>query len=341
MTIEESKSKSRTPIEEIGRINLIGSLLSGTGGLFAEALPIEADEEPSYVSSHRLLLEGVDFDLVYTPLQHLGYKAVLSVLGPIYANNRTPVNLSVNLGLSKRFCVEDVEELWSGVATAVKEHAIASLRLDLQSSLTGLTISLSSLGKQPKEIFVQTPKPASGDLVCLSGNLGAAYMGLQLLEREKAIYNGNPAWQPKLKGYEFILQSYLSPRLNTSLINLFRENSIIPSSGIFITDGLAGSVKRLCRNAGLGAKIYLEKIPIASQTFAMAEELNIEATIAALNGGDDFQLLYTIPLSKHEVIAKEIPQLDIIGHLTQKESGSWLITPDGNQIMLKAQGWSE
>jgi thiamine-monophosphate kinase len=288
-----------------------------------------------------LLLEGLDFDLVFTPLKHLGYKAISCLLGPIYAQNHTPDNISVNLGLSKKFFVEDIEELWMGMVAAFEEHKVSSVQLDLLPSLTGLTISMSSQGKQSRELFVQTPKPVSGDLICITGNLGAAYMGLQLLEREKRLFSGNSNVQPNLDSYKFILKSYLNPQINTSVIELLNQNSIIPSDGIFITNGLADSVKRVCRKSGLGAKIFLDKIPIASQTFAMAEELNIDAITAALNGGDDYQLLYTIPLSKYESVQKEIPQLDIIGHLCSAESGTKLITPDGAELELKAQGWSE
>ncbi len=335
------ENNKRTPVEDIGRINLIDRLLSFSGGLFTESVELTESDNFHIVSSHKLLLEGIDFNLIYNPLKHLGYKSVLSVLGPLYAADCIPVAISVKLGLSGRFCVEDIEELWAGAAAAISEHKIGSVSLDIHSSVTGMAISLSSQGKQPKESFVQTPKAVSTDLICVTGNLGAAYMGLQLLEREKLLFEKNSTQQPQLKGYEYILKSYLSPELNNSVLSLFRENSVFPSSGIFITDGLAGAVRRLCRNTSLGARLYLEKIPVASQTFKMAEELNIEATTAVLNGGDDFRLLYTIPLSKHEVLAKEIPSVDIIGHLTPEGTGCWLITPDGSQIGLKAQGWSE
>jgi len=331
MTKAENSKPKRTSIEEVGKINLIERLLSQTG----------ESNDHLWINSHKLLLEGLDFDLVYTPLKHLGYKAISCVLGPIYAQNHIPDNISINIGLSKKYFVEDIEELWSGMVAALEEHKVNSVQLDLLPSLTGLTISLSSQGKQERELFVQTPKPLSGDLICITGNLGAAYMGLQLLEREKALFSDNPTVQPHLESYKFILKSYLNPQVNTSVIELLNQNSIIPSDGIFISNGLADAVKRVCRKSGLGAKIFLDKIPIATQTFLMAEELNIDATTAALNGGDDFQFLYTIPLSKYESVQKEIPQLDIIGHLCSADFGTILITPDGTELELKAQGWGE
>ncbi|MFA6334134.1 MAG: thiamine-phosphate kinase [Bacteroidales bacterium] len=341
MTKAENSKPKRTSVEEVGKINLIKSLLSKAQGGIPESVRYGGSDDHLWINSHRLLLEGLDFDLVFTPLKHLGYKAISCLLGPIYAQNHTPDNISVNLGLSKKFFVEDIEELWMGMVAAFEEHKVSSVQLDLLPSLTGLTISMSSQGKQSRELFVQTPKPVSGDLICITGNLGAAYMGLQLLEREKRLFSGNSNVQPNLDSYKFILKSYLNPQINTSVIELLNQNSIIPSDGIFITNGLADSVKRVCRKSGLGAKIFLDKIPIASQTFAMAEELNIDAITAALNGGDDYQLLYTIPLSKYESVQKEIPQLDIIGHLCSAESGTKLITPDGAELELKAQGWSE
>ena len=331
MTKAENSKPKRTSIEEVGKINLIERLLSQTG----------ESNDHLWINSHKLLLEGLDFDLVYTPLKHLGYKAISCVLGPIYAQNHIPDNISINIGLSKKYFVEDIEELWSGMVAALEEHKVNSVQLDLLPSLTGLTISLASQGKQGRELFVQTPKPLSGDLICITGNLGAAYMGLQLLEREKALFSDNPTVQPHLESYKFILKSYLNPQVNTSVIELLNQNSIIPSDGIFISNGLADAVKRVCRKSGLGAKIFLDKIPIATQTFLMAEELNIDATTAALNGGDDFQFLYTIPLSKYESVQKEIPQLDIIGHLCSADFGTILITPDGTELELKAQGWGE
>lgn len=341
MTKAENSKPKRTPVEEVGKMNLINRLISQTPEDVPENAEYRETHDLVWLNSHKLLLEGLDFDLVYTPLKHLGYKAILSVLGPIYAQNHIPENISVCLGLSKRFFTEDIEELWSGMVSAIEEHSVKSVQLDLLPSLTGLTISLSSQGKQKRELFVQTPKPVSGDLICITGSLGAAYMGLQLLEREKVLFTGNTAIQPNLDNYKYILKSYLNPQIDTSAIDLLNQNSILPSDGVFITNGLADAVKRVCKKSSLGAKIFLDKIPIATHTFSMADELSIDATTAALNGGDDFKFLYTIPLSKYDSFQKEVPQLDIIGHLCSADFGTKLITPDGAELDLKAQGWSE
>ena len=341
MTDTKSAQPKRTPIEDIGKINLIEKLLGDSSAAVSDVVQFSSNEECHYLESHSLLLEGIDFDLVYTPLKHLGHKAVLSVLGHLYSKNHIPETLSVRIGISKRFFAEDIEELWFGISTAARDHKINSPGLDLLPSLTGLTISLSSQGKQKKELFVQTRAVASGDLLCITGSLGAAYMGLQLLEREKVLYSSNPQVQPKLGDYKFILKSYLNPELNTSIIDIMNSTSIIPSDGEFISRGLADAVKRVCRRSGLGAKIFLDKIPIAAQTFEMAEELNIDATTAVLNGGDDMQMMFIIPLQSYDALKKEIPNVDIIGHLSGKDTTVELITPDGAAIALKAQGWSE
>ncbi|OFY39445.1 MAG: hypothetical protein A2X18_04945 [Bacteroidetes bacterium GWF2_40_14] len=341
MTKAGNGKPKKTQVADEGKMNLINRLLSQTDTKIQGRFQEEQPEGCIWLNSHKLLLEGLDFDLVYTPLRHLGYKAVISLLGPLYAKNHVPYSVSVNMGLSVKYFVEDIEELWSGMVAALEEHKINNVELNLLPSLTGLTISLSSLGKQQRELFVQSPTPISGDLICISGNLGAAYMGLQLLEREKALFTDNPDIQPNLQQYKFILKSYLNPNLDTSAIEALNLNSIYPSDGAFISDGLADAVKRVCKRNNLGAKIFLDKIPIASQTFQMAEELGIDATTAALNGGDDFQFLYTVPLSMYESLQKEVAQLDIIGHLCSADFGTLLITPDGTELNLKAQGWSE
>lgn len=341
MDRKDNTQSKKTPIEETGKIYLIEKLLNGSSNSLSDTISAEEQDNGHILVSHSLLLEGIDFDLVYTPLKHLGYKAVLSALGPIYAACHTPQTISVKIGLSGRFFTEDAEELWQGISAAIAEHKIETAGLDLLPSLTGLTLSLSSQGKQPKERFVQMPAPASGDLICITGSMGAAYMGLQLLEREKALFNSNPGVQPKLGDYKFILKSYLSPEINTTVPETMMNNNIFPSAGEFITRGLADSVKRVCRRSGLGARIFLDKLPIATQTFAMAEELNMDAITAALNGGDDMHLLYVIPLAKYEEFKKELPALDVIGHLSGAGTGTMLVTPDGSSIELKAQGWGD
>lgn len=341
MASKENIHPQRTPIEKTGKSKLIERLLSGQDNSLCDNVSSYQNTGGSLFTSHTLLLEGTDFNLVYNPIKHLGYKAVITSLGPIYASLHTPVAISVRVGLSARFFTEDVEELWEGMSAAMREHNIEVSGVDLQPSLTGLTISVSTLGKQQKELFVQRKKVVSGDLICISGSPGAAFMGLQVLEREKRAFEGKDGLQPKLEGYKFILKRYLSPELDKTLHETLINNEIIPSEGEFIAKGLSDAVKRVCHRNGLGAQIYLDKIPIASQTFNMADELGIDATTAALNGGDDMLLLYVIPLSDYEKLSKELPALDIIGHLTSAGSGTMLVTPDGTPIPLKAQGWSD
>lgn len=336
--VKGNEFKKKTEISDIGKNTFTANLLSKVGSDLASSMIFNDEEDCVWDSSHSLFLEGIDFDLVYMPLKYLGYKSVIMSVGPLYANLFTPDNISIRIGLSSRFSVEDTEELWSGIVAGIEEHKISKVSLELLPSLTGLTISISSQGKQKKEEFVQRPKPASGDLICLSGNVGAALMGLHLLEREKALFN-NSSSQPKLENYKFILKAYLNPEINTSLFEELVNNGISPTGGEFLAKGLADAVKMICHNSGFGAKIFLDKIPVSAQTSTMAQELNIDPITAALNGGSDVQFIFSIPVSQYEILRKELPQLDIIGHLCSPEIGAVLITPDGLAMELKAQAW--
>ncbi len=293
-----------------------------------------------FLSSHSLLMEGIDFDPIYTPLKHLGYKSVLSVLGPLYAEGFYPYTLSIKLSLSSRFNLSQIKELWVGISAAFKEHKIEHIELDLTPSVTGLIISLSSMGKQERKIFVQRTKPKASDLLCISGSLGAAYMGLHVLEREKALFEKEKI-QPNLERYRALLQSYLNPHIERELIDSLYGSQLMPTAGQFLINGLADAVKNLCHKNQLGAKIFLDKIPIGSHISEMAKEIGIDPLTSILNGGDDYKFLFTIPLEKHQELKKEIPQIDIIGHLNNLESGTLLITPDGAELPLKAQAWDK
>jgi thiamine-monophosphate kinase len=291
-------------------------------------------------TSHKLMLEGIDFDLMYTPLKHLGYKAVLATIGPVYAGGFTPASFSITIAISARFTQPQLEELWEGVTTAAKEHKIPAISLDIFSSLTGMTISMMSNGKQRSKLFVHKPECRPGDLLCITGSLGAAYMGLQILEREKRVFEKNNT-QPKLEDYKTVLRPYLNPYIDITLFDAMQSTSLVPSAGHFITNGLADSVKRICLNNKTGAKIFLDKIPLSSDVTTVAQELNIDPMTAVLNGGEDFQFLFSFPLEKHELLLKEMPQLDIIGHLADPDAGANLVTPDGKEIALKAQAWDK
>ena len=292
-----------------------------------------------YCTAHKVMLEGVDFDLVYTPLKHLGYKAVLNVLGEIYAQFRQPLSLSLNLGISSRFCYEDIAELWSGVLAAAKEHGVKHLGLDLVPSVNGLCISLSAAAVQLKRVMNNCAPAKNMDLVCLTGRMGAAYMGLHILEREKVSFNKDGK-QPDLSKYKNVLASYLNPEVKPDVVSRFIDAKAYPSNGVFLTRGLGDGVLRLAQETGFGVKIYLEKIPISTQTFEAAEELGLDPVTAAINGGDDYQFIFTLPLEKHEVLRKDFQDYDIIGHLAQPEAGVVLVTPEGAEFPVRAQGYT-
>lgn len=334
------KNNKRTEVSEIGKMALTEQLLSQIGNSISSSQSNTADEDYIWNTSHTLLMEGADFDLIYMPLKYLGYKAVILCLGNHYARLFSPDNISIRAGFSAKYSAEEITELWSGMVAAINEHNISNVSLELLPSFTGLTLSLSSQGKQKKAHFVQRPEPSSGDLICLTGNLGAAYMGLQILEREKALFNSTYA-QPDLEKYKYILKAYLNPEINTSVFEEMERAGVIPSTGEFLRSGLADAVKMLCHTTGFGAKIFLDRLPLAMQTTEAAEELNIDSVTAALNGGNDVQFIFAVPVKLYDTLVKELPQLDIIGHLCDPSAGAVLITPDGNVIELKAQAWSK
>ena len=327
---------ARTEISDIGKQAALDRLFEGSG--FTNRPALAAGGDAAGCAAHKLLLEGCDFDLVYTPLKHLGYKAVLCVLGELYAALHQPDGLSVVLGLSKRFCYEDVAALWEGMLAACREHGVKQLGLELVPSVNGLCISLTATGSQQQTVLDRRPAVKSMDLLCLSGHIGAAYMGLHVLEREKVAFTGTGE-QPDLSPYKAVLASYLSPEIKADLLSRFVEAEVIPSHGYFLTRGLGEAVIRLTRDTGLGAKIYLEKIPISSQTFAMAEEIDMDVVTAAMNGGDDYKFLFVIPLDKHEAFRKEFHDFEIIGHLAQPDVGPVLVTPEGAELPIHAQGY--
>ncbi|MCF0173095.1 MAG: hypothetical protein HUJ91_05130 [Bacteroidales bacterium] len=323
----------RTEFSQLGQAEIIRQLFQDSG----------FDNNPSItvkggIEFHKVLMQGVDFDLVYNPLKHLGFKAVLRLAGEIYASFHKPETLSVIIGLSSHFCVEDLRELWSGMLEAVRLHGFKAIHLELEPSVNGLYMSLSATGCRKKGIAGKIPAPASKDILCLSGEVGAAYMGQHVLEREKGAFlaaGSEHAKQPDLSKYKFLLAEYLCPQLPSNIIERFEAEKIYPSAGIFVTRGLADAVHHLAAGCGLGAKIYLDKIPIASQTFQMAEEIKIDPVTAALNGGDDYRILFALPISCFETLHKEIQTFDVIGHLCHSDVGSVLVSPDGAEFPLR------
>lgn len=328
---------------EYGKTQAIDLLFEGSGFSRQERISCVPEAGSTLCSTSRLFVEGMDFDLTYFPLKHLGYKAVVAVAGEIYAAMSHPRLLSVRLGVSAKLDFGHVKDLWSGIITAAKEHGFGSVDLDLVPSPNGLTISASAVGEEFKLTKGRTAGARSMDLVCVSGSLGAAFLGLQILEREKKRFDQtkDDLTQPQLEKYKMLIGSYLKPELNSSAVSRLEEAQIYPSFGYLVSNGLSDAVKRLSRDSGLGVKIYADKIPFEGNSFASGKELDIDPISAAMNGGDDFRLLFTIPILSAEKFRRDFQTFDIIGHLAQPEVGSVLVSPDGIEHPILAQGWSE
>ena len=338
--------RKRTEISTLGEFGLIDHLTGGLEhynsstrrGVGDDAAVIDMGGRATLVTTD-LLLEGIHFDLTYTPLKHLGYKSAMVNLSDIYAMNGTPRQLTVSLGISRRFCIEDIEELYAGIRLACEDHHVDIVGGDTTSSLTGLTISITCIGDAAHDEIVYRDGAKDTDLICVSGDLGAAYMGLQLLEREKAALKGNDDVQPDFAGREYILERQLRPEARRDIIAKLREAGVRPTAMIDISDGLSSELMHICKQSAVGCRIFEEHIPIDYQTAAMAEELNLNLTTCALNGGEDYELIFTVPIGDHEKIAA-MEGVRMIGHITRPELGMALITRDGNEMELKAQGWN-
>ena len=338
----------RTEIATLGEFGLIDHLTEGIKPMHASTLKGIGDDaavlsypiDKQVLVTTDLLLEGVHFDLVYTPLKHLGYKAAVVNFSDIYAMNGTPKQITVSLGVSKRFSVEDMEQLYAGIRLACENYNVDIVGGDTTSSLTGLTISITCIGEADKDKVVYRNGAQETDLICVSGNLGAAYMGLQLLEREKKVLTGaDKDVQPDFAGREYILERQLKLEARKDIIEKLAEAGIQPTSMMDISDGLSSELMHICKQSNKGCRVYEEHLPIDYQTAAMAEEFNMNLTTCALNGGEDYELLFTVPLACHEKV-KEISDIRLIGHITKPELGCALVTRDGQEFELKAQGWN-
>jgi thiamine-monophosphate kinase len=339
------KEKQQTSISEVGEFGLIDRLtkdiqLKNTStikGVGDDAAILEYGDKQIVVSSD-LLTEGIHFNLMYVPLKHLGYKAVIVNISDVCAMNAVPKQIVVNIAVSGKFSVEAVEELYTGIHQACEKYGVDLVGGDTTSSLTGLTISITVLGEVEKENVVLRSGAKPNDLLCVTGDLGGAYMGLQLLERENEVYKVNPNMQPQMSGYDYILQRQLRPEARVDIVSAFQKIGIKPTSMIDISDGLSSEIHHLCKNSGVGCRLYEEKVPLDFQTKKMAEELNINPLVAALNGGEDYELLFTASIGDYEKI-KNDPDFTIIGHITEAAEGVNLITTVGSAIPLVAQGW--
>ena len=340
------QEKNRTEIATLGEFGLIKYLTknielknpSTLYGIGDDAAVLEYPDKQILVTTD-LLMEGVHFDLTYTPLKHLGYKSAMVNLSDIYAMNGTPKQITVSIAISKRFCVEDMEEFYAGLKLACDLHHVDIIGGDTTSSLTGLAISITCIGEAEKEQIVYRNGAHETDLICVTGDLGAAYMGLQLLEREKNVFKGQKEINPDFSGKEYLLERQLKPEARRNIIEKLRNAGIKPTAMMDISDGLSSELMHICTQSNVGCRIYEERIPLDYQTAVMAEELNMNVITCALNGGEDYELLFTVPIAEHEKIS-EMEGIRIIGHITKPELGSALITRDGQEFELKAQGWN-
>lgn len=337
---------NRTEISTVGEFGLIKRLTENIQlhnpeslyGVGDDAAVLDFGSQQTLVTTD-LLMEGVHFDLVYTPLKHLGYKSAIVNFSDIYAMNGTPKQITVSLAVSKRFCIEDLEQFYEGLQLACQLHGVDIVGGDTTSSVTGLAISITCLGVANKDQVVYRNGAKETDLICVSGDLGAAYMGLQLLEREKAVFEGEQEINPDFTGKEYLLERQLKPEARKDIIDALHQEGIRPTSMMDISDGLSSELMHICTQSHTGCRIYEERIPIDYQTAVMAEELNMNVTTCALNGGEDYELLFTVPLSEHEKVAS-MKGIKVIGHITKPELGCALITRDGQEFELKAQGWN-
>ena len=285
-----------------------------------------------------LLLEGIHFNLEYVPLKHLGYKAAVVNFSDIYAMMGTPTQITVSLGISKRFSVEDIEELYAGIRLACERYGVDLVGGDTSASMTGLTISITCLGTANKDEIVYRNGAKEHNLICVTGNLGTAYMGLQLLERERLVAQGNEKAQLAFEGKEYLLERQLKPEARRDIVEKLREAGIKPTAMMDISDGLSSELMHICHQSNCGCSIYEDKLPIDYQAAVLAEEMNLNIVTCALNGGEDYELLFTCDINDYEKLVP-IDDIYIIGHITKPEYGTVLVGRNGEEMMLQAQGW--
>jgi len=336
----------RTEISTYGEFGLIKHLTekfkiknpSTLKGVGDDAAVLSYENKKVLVTTD-LLLEGIHFDLVYVPIMHLGYKAAVVNFSDIYAMNGEPKQITVSIGVSKRFSVEDLEQLYAGIQLACDKYGVDLVGGDTSASLTGLTISITCIGEADEDKIVYRNGAKSTDLICVTGDLGSAYMGLQLLEREKVVFSANDEAQPDFEERDYILQRQLKPEARKDIIQLLRDKGIVPTSMMDISDGLSSELMHICSQSNVGCRIYEDKIPINYQAVVMAEELNMSIVTAALNGGEDYELLFTASLEDYDKIVT-LEGVAIVGHATKPEFGLQLVGREGEEIELRAQGWN-
>ena len=336
----------RTEIATLGEFGLIRHLTenielknsSTFKGVGDDAAVLDYKDKQVLVTTD-LLLEGVHFDLMYVPLKHLGYKSAVVNFSDIYAMNGQPKQITVSIGISKRFSIEDMEELYSGIRLACDVYGVDLVGGDTSASLTGLSISITCIGEGEKGKVVYRNGARDTDLICVSGDFGAAYMGLQLLEREKKVFNGEKDFTPDFSGKEYLLERQLKPEARKDIIEMLRNAGVQPTAMMDVSDGLSSELLHISKESNVGCRIYEDRIPIDYQTAVMAEQFNMNLVTAALNGGEDYELLFTVPLTDHEKVS-EMNGVKVIGHVTKPELGNYLVGRDGGEVELRAQGWN-
>lgn len=343
---EDRSKKERTELSELGEFGLIDRLTEGVKprqsttikGIGDDAAVIDAGSDVILVTTDQLN-EGIHFDLAYTPLKHLGYKSAVVNFSDIYAMNGRPEQLVIGLSVSNRFSVEALEAFYEGLKLACDRYGVDLVGGDTTSSASGMFISITVIGRAAKDDVVYRSGAGENDLLCVSGDLGASYMGLLLLEREKQVFKTNPDMQPDLEGNDYVLERMLKPEARRDVIERLREAAIRPTSMIDISDGLASEVLHLCRNSNVGAVVYEDKIPVDAETALLCSDFQIHPTTAALNGGEDYELLFTVKLTDFEKI-KTVAGVTVIGHITGEAGMAHLVTPDNKLIAITAQGWN-
>jgi thiamine-monophosphate kinase len=341
----EDKNQNKTPLSNLGEFQLIEhltkhydyQLTSTVKGIGDDAAILKFDQ--TVVLTTDFLVEGVHFDLSYMPLKHLGYKAVVVNLSDVYAMNATATHITVSIAVSNRFTVEALEALYEGIYTAAKLYNVDVVGGDTTSSTSGLTLSVTAVGEASKHKIVQRSGAQPNDLLVVTGDLGGAYLGLQVLEREKEVFKVNPNNQPDLDAYSYIIERQLKPEARKDIVKLLGELDVKPTSLIDISDGLSSEVLHLCKQSRVGCDLYENKIPLDPQVISTCEEFNLDSTTVALNGGEDYELLMTIAQKDYPKI-KANPNLTVIGYITEESSGSHLITRDESKIPITAQGWN-
>ncbi len=340
-------TEKHTSLDKLGEFGLIDRITkpfshynaTTVKGVGDDAAVIRINDEEHMLVSTDMLVEGIHFNLMYAPLKHLGYKSVAVNLSDIYAMNGKPEQVTVSLAISSRFTVEAIEELYEGVRAACDVYGVDLVGGDTTSSLAGLMISVTAIGRVQHADVVYRSGAKEGDLLVVSGDLGGAFVGLQVLEREKEVYRSNPNAQPDLEGHDYILERQLKPEARKDVINFLDELGVKPTSMIDISDGLASEVLHLCRASEVGCHVYDEKLPIDPVTYSTARDFNLDPSTCALNGGEDYELLFTIKQSDYEKI-KGSPHMTVIGHIVEENAGIYLVDKAGSLIPIQAQGWN-